>query len=81
MLDSSLPVIAVTSIPNLDKRPTAIDPTPPVAPDTATGNSGASIFDKTASTLAAAVIPAVPNEIASSIDKLLGNGTTQPDGT
>ena len=59
-----MPVIAVTSIFNLDKRPTAIDPTPPVAPDTTTGNSIASVFEITASTLAAAVIPAVPNEIA-----------------
>ena len=44
LLDSTLPVIAVTSILNLDKRPTAIDPTPPVAPDTTTGNSRASVF-------------------------------------
>ena len=71
-----LPVNAETSLPNLDISITPIDPTPPVAPETKTGRFDAFEDSCIFNTLAAAVMPAVPIDIASKLDKLTGFFTT-----
>ena len=80
------PEIAWTSYPIFERIPTEIDPTPPVEPDTKTG----SFFEQSPSTIffihAAAVIPAVPNDIhfiwsnsdGIFITQLLGRWTISP---
>ena len=62
--------------------PTAIDPTPPVAPVTSTGPvPGCNPARSRASTDSAAVYPAVPTSIAARASSPLGMGTTHPAGT
>ena len=81
LVDEDFPVIAETSLPSMEINITAIEPTPPVAPETKTGKS--EFFDDSYifNTLAAAVNPAVPIDIASKLDKLAGFLTTHPAGT
>ena len=62
--------------------PTAIEPTPPVAPVTRTGPApGVSPRSSNDSTDSAAVKPAVPIVIASRRSSPAGHGTSQSDGT
>ncbi len=79
--EEDLPVNAVTSLPNLDISITPIEPTPPVAPDTKMGSSDSCEESKIFKTLAAAVKPAVPIDIASILVSADGFFTTHSAGT
>ena len=79
---SGLPVIATTSNPVLARISMATDPTPPVAPVTATGPcDGRSPLCSISMIACAAVNPAVPIVIASNAVMLSGRRTTQSPGT
>ena len=81
---SALPVAAWTSYPRAARIPTAIEPTPPVAPRTRTGRSalsGDSPCSSRRTTDSAAVNPAVPSAMASRALRPSGSGITQSAGT
>src|SRR5210317_292186 len=80
-MEEDLPVSAETSKPNLDISITPIDPTPPVAPETNTGKFDSPEDFCIFNTLAAAVKPAVPRDMASIAVRLIGFLTTQLAGT